>query len=66
MSNANCCPLCGGPNDCGVALGKDNCWCFSTPVPPEVLARVPEDQRNVACVCQKCVESATPRAKPLE
>jgi hypothetical protein len=50
------CPLCGGPNDCGVAQGKGVCWCFSTPVPPEVLARVPPDQRDRTCVCQRCAE----------
>jgi hypothetical protein len=21
------CPLCGGPNDCGVAQAKPDCWC---------------------------------------
>ena len=61
MSNTTPCPLCGGPNDCGIAQGKSDCWCFSTSIPPDVLARVPEDQRNVTCVCRTCAESAGPR-----
>jgi hypothetical protein len=52
------CPLCGAANECGIALGKDTCWCFSTTVPADVLARVPEEQRNQICVCQRCAKSA--------
>ena len=48
------CPLCGDDNTCGVAAGTGQCWCFATSVPPEVLARVPEAQRDRACVCQRC------------
>jgi hypothetical protein len=56
MSTAPC-PLCGGPTDCGIAQGKPDCWCFSTSIAPDVLARVPEDQQNVACVCRSCAEA---------
>jgi hypothetical protein len=63
MSNSSQCPLCGGTNNCGVAQGQSACWCFSTSIPPEVLAQVPEDERNVACVCQRCAESAVDRPK---
>jgi cysteine-rich CWC protein len=58
--NALRCPLCGAANDCGIALGHGTCWCFSASVPPEVLAKVPADQRNQVCVCRQCVESAAP------
>jgi Cysteine-rich CWC len=59
------CPLCGEPNGCGVAQGKPDCWCVSTPIPPDVLARVPEDRRNVACVCRTCAEAARREADAL-
>jgi hypothetical protein len=51
------CPLCGAENNCGIALGQTTCWCFSTPVPPEVVARIPAEQRNQVCVCRQCAES---------
>jgi hypothetical protein len=56
------CPLCGAANNCGIALGQTTCWCFSTHVPPEVVARVPADQRNEVCVCRQCAESTAPAA----
>jgi hypothetical protein len=55
------CALCGGPNDCGVALGKGECWCFSTAVPADVVARVADEERDRVCVCRRCAESAEPR-----
>ena len=57
MAGATTCPLCGGANDCGTAEGKSTCWCFSATIAPEVLARVPDDQRNVSCVCRTCAEA---------
>lgn len=52
------CPLCGGPNECGMAAGKGTCWCFSAAVPAEVVERVPAEQRGVVCVCAKCAAAA--------
>jgi len=37
------CPLCGGPNECGLAAGRSECWCFEAKIAPEVLERVPEE-----------------------
>jgi hypothetical protein len=53
------CPLCGGPNQC--LLGspvafKGQCWCAQVEIPDELLARVPENFRNRACVCRACVD----------
>jgi hypothetical protein len=48
------CPLCREPNDCQLAAGRTTCWCFETPVPPDVLARVPLEAQGVACVCKRC------------
>jgi len=48
------CPLCEGANGCQVAAGHTKCWCFETPVPPAVLARVPVEAQGVACVCRAC------------
>ncbi|MED5622073.1 cysteine-rich CWC family protein [Ideonella sp. BN130291] len=51
------CPLCGGPNDCAPArCGRFDvdCWCSRATVSREALARVPEAQRNQACLCPRC------------
>jgi hypothetical protein len=48
------CPLCGEPNACQPAAGRSKCWCFDTPVPPDVLARVPGDAQDASCACRRC------------
>ena len=40
------CPLCGGPNECGMAAGEGDCWCFRVKIAPEVLERVPEEAQG--------------------
>ncbi|HEX5220409.1 MAG TPA: cysteine-rich CWC family protein [Verrucomicrobiae bacterium] len=52
------CPLCGGLNDCRLctsAAYKGPCWCESVNIPPELLAHVPEEARQRACLCRNCV-----------
>jgi hypothetical protein len=58
------CPLCGEPNDCGLAAGKTDCWCFAVKISPEALVRLPEEARGKVCVCRKCAvaESSTTTA----
>ncbi len=56
------CPLCGGPNGCApAACGRFDvtCWCTDLPIPPATLARVPESQRGLACLCAACAGAAT-------
>lgn len=53
------CPLCGATNDCQLcspATYKGPCWCAHAEISPELLARVPENLRNRACICRSCVE----------
>ena len=53
------CPLCGGSNECllcSPVAYKGQCWCVQEDFPAELLARVPENLRNRACVCRACVE----------
>jgi prepilin-type N-terminal cleavage/methylation domain-containing protein/prepilin-type processing-associated H-X9-DG protein len=57
--NPAACPLCGGTNECQLcspAIYKGQCWCAHAAMPAELLARVPENFRNRACVCKKCLE----------
>jgi prepilin-type N-terminal cleavage/methylation domain-containing protein/prepilin-type processing-associated H-X9-DG protein len=58
--NPSLCPLCGGANGCQLcapAAGNGQpCWCLAVEMPAELLARVPENARNRACICRGCVE----------
>lgn len=56
--NRSRCPLCGGPNECQLCTAdayKGPCWCAKVTVPEDLLALVPADLRNQACVCKQCV-----------
>jgi Cysteine-rich CWC len=64
MDSPGICPLCGGPNRCGIAEGKEDCWCFSTPIPEAVLEAIPEGQRMQSCVCQECAARTTEPPAP--
>jgi prepilin-type N-terminal cleavage/methylation domain-containing protein/prepilin-type processing-associated H-X9-DG protein len=58
VNPANC-PLCGGPNACQLCsldVHKGPCWCTSVEFPEALLARVPVESRNRACLCRSCVE----------
>ena len=55
------CPLCGEPNHCQSATQSDYkgpCWCMKETFPPGLLARVPEEARRSACICQRCLAEA--------
>lgn len=57
------CPLCGGDNACAPAQSGDldtPCWCRQASFSAELLARVPEDQRGLACICAKCANPQPP------
>ncbi len=56
------CPLCGGPNGCGMAEGRDECWCFNATIAQGVLERLPDTVRGKVCVCARCA-SGDVRAK---
>jgi prepilin-type N-terminal cleavage/methylation domain-containing protein/prepilin-type processing-associated H-X9-DG protein len=59
FSNPAECPLCGAANECQLcspAAHKGQCWCARVEIPGELLARVPENLRNRACICRRCVE----------
>jgi hypothetical protein len=48
------CPLCGAPNECGMASGASKCWCFGAKIPSRVLDRLPEATSCTVCVCEAC------------
>ena len=56
----NLCPLCGEANQCAMAIEQATgikqpaCWCTGVTFGPDLLARVPEAARNLACICRRC------------
>jgi prepilin-type processing-associated H-X9-DG protein/prepilin-type N-terminal cleavage/methylation domain-containing protein len=63
------CPLCGQPNDCQlctVAAYKGSCWCARVEMSGQLLARVPENSRNRACICRNCVEKFQREPLPIK
>ncbi|MFK3970217.1 cysteine-rich CWC family protein [Pseudomonas sp. NPDC087358] len=63
------CPACGQNNRCTLADPRtvdQPCWCFSETIDPAVLAALPPELRDRACLCPRCaglVENVT--ATPL-
>ena len=60
LLDAQRCPLCGEVNHCAVALGDNDCWCFSTEIPESVLEKIPPEARQRACICASCASGRTP------
>jgi len=60
------CPLCRRPNQCqrcGDSPSGGPCWCERAEIPAALLARVPEELRDRACICPDCVERARAPAR---
>jgi prepilin-type N-terminal cleavage/methylation domain-containing protein/prepilin-type processing-associated H-X9-DG protein len=67
--NPNRCPLCSEANECQLcspATHKGPCWCARVEIPEALLARVPENFRNRACICKNCVENFPREAQPIQ
>jgi hypothetical protein len=53
------CALCGRENGCAMAADPTSstpCWCTPLAIPRSLLALVPEEARNRACICRACIE----------
>jgi hypothetical protein len=66
LVDASRCPLCGQDNRCAAeverATGQKQppCWCAAADLRfgPELLAKVPPAQRDLACICARCAAQA--------
>ncbi|MBM0207916.1 hypothetical protein ALQ72_05420 [Pseudomonas syringae pv. maculicola] len=57
LTDTRLCPVCGFSNQCSLAdprTADQPCWCFSENIDPALLAALPEDIRNQACLCPRC------------
>jgi hypothetical protein len=55
--NPNICPACGSSNSCTLADPRtvdQACWCFSATIDPTVLAALPQELKDKACLCPRC------------
>jgi hypothetical protein len=54
------CPLCGKQNLCAMEIERETgqkqppCWCTTARFDAALLARIPAEKRNLACVCAAC------------
>ena len=57
------CPLCGKPNECAVAAGRDpeSCWCMTATMSPNALTAIPAEAQGKACICARCAAGAATR-----
>ncbi len=63
------CPLCQGSNQCALAQtgeSKSQCWCMQARIAPEILAKIPRDQLNKACICPNCAAQQAGSAQQTE
>ena len=54
------CPLCGQPNRCAMEVQRETgvaqppCWCTGVSFDAALLARVPAEAQQRACICHAC------------
>ena len=59
-ATTNKCPLCGVDNQCAMEIERETgvkqapCWCTLVEFDADLLARVPAEKRNLACICAAC------------
>jgi len=69
LLNPAACPLCGNDNGCQLcspATYQGPCWCARVEMPAALLARVPENLRDRACICRQCAESYQRELPPAQ
>ena len=59
------CPLCGHVNKCAMEIERESgvkqttpCWCATVKFDADLLARVPPEKRNLACICAACAANS--------
>ena len=63
---AQLCPLCGQPNLCAMetervtGIKQPPCWCAQAQFSAELLNKIPEAARGIACLCATCVQASPP------
>jgi len=62
--NPRLCPLCGQVNQCAMEVERATgvkqppCWCTETSFDAALLAGIPAQARDKACICVACAQAA--------
>ncbi|MDD5336177.1 MAG: cysteine-rich CWC family protein [Rhodoferax sp.] len=62
--NPRLCPLCGQVNQCAMEVERATgvkqppCWCTEASFDAALLASIPEQARDKACICAACAQAA--------
>ena len=70
QTTPNKCPLCGLINQCAMEIERETgvkqapCWCAAVRFDADLLARVPPEKRNLACICAACATSMVLQGQP--
>lgn len=62
--NPRLCPLCGQVNLCAMEVARATgvkqppCWCTEASFDAALLASIPEQARDKACICAACAQAA--------
>ncbi|MCY7318135.1 MAG: cysteine-rich CWC family protein [Ramlibacter sp.] len=54
------CPVCGEPNLCALEIQRATglqpqaCWCTHVDFSRDLLARIPQEQQGLSCICARC------------
>jgi Cysteine-rich CWC len=60
--DATRCPLCGKANLCAMEVERatgakqEACWCTQVDFTAELLAELPTEAENLACICAACAD----------
>jgi hypothetical protein len=57
LSGPDTCPVCGQSNRCTLADPRTvdrPCWCFTETIDRAVLAALPQELKDKACLCPRC------------
>ena len=60
------CALCGARNECGLATGAQDCWCFSHAVVWQPQHPFPTQTHCAACLCHRCLMNQKALDRALE
>lgn len=62
--NPGLCPLCGQVNQCAMEVERATgvkqppCWCTEASFDAALLAGIPAQARDIACICPACAQAA--------
>jgi hypothetical protein len=60
------CPLCNKLNNCKAENIENDCWCFITHVPENLIEKVKLLNQDPSCICQSCIKQYNSEQDKIE